>query len=129
MAYDQSWMAYGLAGGLEAGAISMVAGFLLYLLFNAIGRRNGWGDGPRIGWSYFLALVLTASGDMWNLLYFNYTSGLQSLQLLKVKLAAVHDPDHIGMRVLFELLGAAIGVYVAWALCSGDWKRRFPGRR
>jgi hypothetical protein len=33
------------------------------------------------------------------------------------------------MRVLFELLGAAIGVYVAWALCSGDWKRRFPGRR
>jgi hypothetical protein len=128
MEYDQSWMAFGLVGGLEAGAISLAAGFLLYLLFHAVGRRLGWNDALRIGWSYFIALLLTASGDMWNLFYFNYTSGLQSLQLLRAKLAEVHDPDHIGMRVLFELLGAAIGVYVAWALCSGDWKRRLTGR-
>jgi len=129
MEYNQSWMAYGVVGGLEAGAISLVAAFLLYLLFHLIGRHNGWNDAKRIGWSYLLALVLTASGDVWNLLYFNYTSGLQSLQLLKVKLAAVHDPDHIGTRVLFELLGAAIGVYVAWFLCRGDWKRWFAGRK
>ena len=62
----------------------------------------GWGNGPRIGWSYLFTLIFTVSGDMWNLFYFNYTSGLQSLQLLRAKLAEVHDPDHIGMRVLFE---------------------------
>ncbi|MDO1528402.1 hypothetical protein QMK61_06085 [Fulvimonas sp. R45] len=127
MEYDQSWMGYGVVGGLEAGAISLAVGFLLYLLFHAIGRRRGWGYGPRVGWSYLLTLVPTASGDLWNLFYFNYTSGLQSLQLLHAKLAEVHDPDGIGTRVLFELLGAAVGVYVAWALCSGDWKRRFFG--
>jgi len=128
MEYDQSWMALGLAGGLEAGAVSLAAGFLLYLFLHAVNRYLGWSEGLRIGWSYFIALLLTASGDLWNLLYFNYTSGLQSLQLLKAKLAMVHDPDHIGMRVLFELLGAAIGVYLAWALCSGDWKRRLTRR-
>jgi hypothetical protein len=128
MEYDQSWMAYGLAGSLQAGAISLVAGILLYLLFHLVGRARGWGNGPRIGWSYLFTLIFTVSGDMWNLFYFNYTSGLQSLQLLRAKLAEVHDPDHIGMRVLFELLGAAIGVYLAWAVCSGDWKRRFTGR-
>ncbi|WP_329741485.1 hypothetical protein [Dyella sp. A6] len=129
MQYNQSWMAFGLLGGLEAGAISLLAGVLLYLLFHVIGRHNHWNDAKRIGWSYFVTLVLTASGDVWNLFYFNYTSGLQSLQLLQAELATVHDPDHIGMRVLFELLGAAIGVYVAWALCSGDWKRRLSGRK
>jgi len=129
MEYDESWMGYGVVGGLEAGAISLVAGFLLYLLFHALGRRWGWKDGPRIGWAYLLALVFTVSGDLWNLFYFNYTSGLQSPQLLQARLAEVHDPDNIGTRVLFELLGAAIGVYVGWGLCSGDWKRRFLGRK
>lgn len=128
MEYDQSWMAFGLVGGLEAGAISLAAGFLFYLILHLINRYLEWSEGLRIGWSYFIALVLTASGDLWNLFYFNYTSGLQSLQLLHAKLAAVHDPDHIGMRVLFEFLGAAIGVYIAWALFSGDWKRRLTRR-
>jgi hypothetical protein len=127
MQYDQSWMALGLVGGLEAGGISLVAGLLLYLALHLARRVLGWSDGLCIGWSCFIALLLTASGDAWNLFYFNYTSGLQSLQLLRAKLAEVHDPDHIGMRVLFELLGTAVGVYVAWALCSGDWKRRLRG--
>ncbi|WP_426688208.1 hypothetical protein [Rhodanobacter ginsengiterrae] len=121
--YDQSWMGYGIMGGVQAGLLSAVAGFVLFLLFHWLGKRNGWSYGPQIGWSFLLATALTASGDLWNLFYFNY-GRMQSLQLLKVKLAEVHDPGSIGLRALCELLGVALGIYVAWALCSGDWKRR-----
>jgi hypothetical protein len=126
--YDQSWMGYGIIGGLEAGLISAVAGFVLFLLFHWLGRRNGWSYGPQIGWSFLLASALTVSGDLWNLFYFNY-GRMQSLQLLKVKLAEVHDPDSIGLRTLCEVLGVAVGIYVAWAICSGDWRRRFSPRK
>lgn len=128
MQYDQSWMGYGIVGGLQAGLISAAAGLLLFGVFHWLGRRNGWGWGPRIGWSFLLATALSASGDLWNLFYFNYGQ-LQSLQLLKVKLAEVHDPDHIGLRALCELLGVALGIYAGWSLASGDWRRRFGGRR
>ena len=123
MNYDQSWMGYGWTGGIEAGAISVVAGVVLYLLFHWLGRRNGWSDARQIGWAYFLALVLSARVDAWNLFYFNYAR-LQSLQLLRAKLAEVHDPDGIGTRVLCELIGAAVGVFVAWVVCGGHWRRR-----
>jgi len=127
MQYDQSWMGYGIVGGIQAGLISAVAGLLLFCVFHWIGRRNGWGYGPQVGWAFLLTMVLTASGDLWNLFYFNYGQ-VQSLQLLKVKLAQVHDPDGIGTRALCEFLGAATGIYVGWAVCSGDWRRRF-GRK
>lgn len=117
MHYDQSWMGSGWLGGLEAGAISAIAGALLFVLFRWLTRGNR-GPGPAIGWSSLLALALTASGDLWDLFYFNY-GRLQSLQLLRVKLALVHDPEGIGTRVLCELLGVALGVYIAWALSVG----------
>lgn len=123
MQYNQSWMGYGLIGGLQAGLISAVAGLLLFLAFHWLGRRNGWGYGPQIGWSLLLAAALTVSGDLWDLFYFNYGQ-VQSLQLLKVKLAQVHDPDGMGLRVLCEFLGVFVGIFVGWALCSGHWFRR-----
>ncbi|CAM5595785.1 hypothetical protein [Rhodanobacter lindaniclasticus] len=126
MQYNQSWMGYGIIGGLQAGLISALAGLLLLGVFHWLGRRNGWNWGRQIGWSFLLASVLTVSGDLWNLLYFNYGK-VQSLQLLKVKLAEVHDPDHIGLRVLCELIGVVLGIYVGWALASGDWRRRLGG--
>ena len=107
---------------LEAGAISLAAGFVLYLLLHRLGRRNGWSDARQIGWAYLLALILTARTDLWNLFYFNYAR-LQSLQLLQAKLAEVHDPDGIGTRVLCELIGATIGVFVAWLLCGRHWRQ------
>ncbi len=125
MHYDQSWMGYGIVGGVQAGAISALGGVLLFVLFHWLGRRNGWSYGPQIGWSFLLATLLTASGDMWDLFYFNYGQ-LQSLQLLKAKLAQVHDPDSIGLRVLCEWLGMAVGIYVGWAICGGH--RRGDGR-
>jgi hypothetical protein len=113
MHYDQSWMGYGFVGGLQAGAISAVVGLLLFCVFNWVGRRNGWSYGPQISWSFLLA----------DLFYFNYAQ-LQSLQLLRAQLALVHDPDGIGTRVAFELLGAALGIYVGWVLCNSAWYRR-----
>lgn len=117
MHYDQSWMGYGIVGGVEAGAISLLAGLLLFLVFHWIGRRNDWSYGPQVGWSFLLAMLLTASGDLWDLFYFNYAQ-LQSLQLLRAKLAQVHDADGIGLRVLCEFIGCVVGIYVGWLLCS-----------
>jgi hypothetical protein len=120
MHYDQSWMGYGMIGGLEAGAVSALAGALLFALFHWAGRRGGWSYGPQIGWSFLLATLLTVSGDLWDLFYFNYAR-LQSLQLLKAKLAQVHDPDGIGTRVLCGLLGVALGILFGW-LVSSRWR-------
>lgn len=128
MQYDQSWMGDGIIGGLEAGLISLLAALLLFLFFNWLGRRNGWSYGPQISWTFLLASILTVSGDLWNLFYFNYAQ-LQSLELLRAKLALVHDPENLGLRVLCELLGVALGIYVGWVLCSRDWRQRFGVRR
>ena len=122
MHYNQDWMGYGFVGGIEAGVISALAGLLLFVVFHWVGRRNGWSYGPQIGWSFLLATLVTAGGDLSDLIYFNYAP-VQSLQLLKVKLAQVHDPDSIGLRVVCELLGIALGIYVGWALCEGSRRR------
>jgi Na+/serine symporter len=126
MHYDQSWMGYGMVGGLEAGAISAVAAILLYLIMHAIGRQQGWSPLKKITIAFLLALLLTASGDMWDLFYFNYGQ-LQSMQLLKAKLAQVHDPDNIGLRVFSELIGAMVGAGAGWIILGGDWRRVLRG--
>ncbi|GLQ92528.1 hypothetical protein [Dyella acidisoli] len=126
MHYDQSWMGYGLVGGLEAGAISAVVAFLLYLVVYAIGRRQGWVPLQMIAIAFLLSLLLTASGDMWDLIYFNYTR-MDSIQFLKAKLAEVHDPDNIGLRVFWEMVGALVGAGVGWILRGGDWRGALRG--
>ena len=113
MPYDQTWMEYGLPGALEAGAIAAATGFLVFALLRWVGRRNGWGVGMELSWSYVVAMALAGGQDLWNLFYFNY-GRLHSVTLLRVKLAAVHDFDNLGQRVLFEFLGAGIGVYLGW---------------
>lgn len=119
MPFDQSWMGFGFVGGFESGLISALAGALFFVLFHFLSRRNCHDYGAQIGWSFLLASVLTASGDLWNLLYFNYGAGLHSLALLRAKLADVHDPENMGLRVVFELLGVIVGIYIGWALCGG----------
>ncbi|MEO6800327.1 MAG: hypothetical protein ABI178_10355 [Rhodanobacter sp.] len=116
--YDQSWMGSGIVGGLEAGAISMLVALLLFLLLHRGVRRLGWSCAQKIGWSFLLACLLTVSGDLWDMLYLNY-SNLQSPALLTAVLAEIHDPEHLGMRVLCELLGVSLGVYLGWVLSGG----------
>ena len=120
MHYDQSWMGYGWIGGLQAGLIAAAAGALLFLLFRWR-TRKAWSHGAQMGWSYVLGVVLAASGDLADLFYFNYAR-LQSVQLLRAKLAEVHDPDGLGTRVLCELAGVAVGIAVAWL--ASEWAAR-----
>lgn len=118
MQYNQSWMGSGIVGGLEAGAISLVVALALFLLLHWLGRRHHWCAAQKIGWSFLLASVLTVSGDLWNLIYLNYAN-LQSPPLLKAVLAGIHDPGHLGLRLLCELLGVSLGVYLGWVLSGG----------
>jgi hypothetical protein len=126
MHYDQSWMGYGLVGGLEAGGISAGAAILLYLIVYAIGHRQGWTPLRMIAIAFLVSLLLTASGDMWDLIYFNYAR-MDSIQYLKVRLAEVHDPDNIGLRVFWELIGALVGACLGWLLRGGDWRAALRG--
>ncbi len=127
MHYDQSWMGYGIVGGLQVGAIAALVGGLLFALVHWLGRRHRWNIGAQIGWSFLLATLLSASGDLWDMFYLNYAQ-LQSLQLLQVKLAQMHDPDGLGTRVWCELAGVVLGIGVSWLLFQLDW-RRWLGRR
>jgi len=126
MHYDQSWMGYGLVGGLEAGAISAVVALLLYFVVRAVGRKQGWSPLQMIAIAFLLSLLFTASGDMWDLIYFNYTP-MDSIQFLKAKLAEVHDPDNIGLRVFWEMVGALVGAGLGWILTGGDWRGALRG--
>ncbi|WP_133646530.1 hypothetical protein [Paraburkholderia flava] len=115
MLYDQSWMGYGIVGGLQAGAIAAVIGFLMLLLVHWLTRKQSWNHARELGVAYMLALLPSSSGDLWNLFYFNYAD-LQSPVLLRVALTGIHDPDAIGLRVLCELIGIAVGLLAAWLL-------------
>ncbi len=128
MHYDQSWMGFGLIGALQAAGIAVAVGVVLSLVFDALGRRHDWGPGAPLGWSFLLTVLLAASGDLRDLFYFNY-GRLQSLTLLKAKLATVHDPDSMGLRALFEVLGAVLGVYLGAMLARSHWWRNRFGPR
>lgn len=122
MFFDQSWMGYGYVGSLEAGAIALVIAMLVYALLHLFGRTQGWSQALEIGWATLIAMVLAGGNDLWNLVYFNY-GRVQSLQLLRVRLAEVHDPDNLGGRVMAEFIGVCIGVYLGWLLASRRRRR------
>lgn len=126
MHYNQSWMGYGFVGALQAGAIAAAIGFLVLLLLHWAVRKHGWHHGQELSVAYLLTLLPSASGDVLDLFYFNYAQ-LQSLDLLRAKLAEVHDPDNMGTRVLWELIGAGVGVFAAWLLVV--WRGRARAAR
>ncbi|MET0331855.1 MAG: hypothetical protein ABW154_10550 [Dyella sp.] len=128
MYFDKSWMSYGFVGGLQAGAIALGIAFVAFGLIYWAGRKQGWGLGAMVAWSFLLAMLLGGAADLWDLVYFNFAP-LESLQLLQAKLAKVHDPDGIGTRVFSEFVGAVVGVYLGWAIFGGDWRNRWPARR
>lgn len=123
MPYDRSWMGFGIVGALQVGGIALLVGIVMYALVRALfGKGGGWSDGKELSIAYALTIVLAAGQDLWNLFYFNVVP-MQSPSLLRIKLAAVHDPDAIGLRVLFELLGGLLGAAIGWAVFSGGFKR------
>lgn len=121
MFFDQSWMGYGAIGALEAGAIGLVCGLLVFGALHLYGRTQGWSAALEISWATVIGMVLAGGSDLWNLFYFNY-GRVQSLQLLRLRLAEVHDPDNLGARVVAEFLGVCIGVFLGWLL-SSRWRQ------
>ena len=81
MLYDQSWMGYGIVGGMQAGAIAAVIGFFMLLLVHWLTRKQRWSHGRVLSVTFLLSLLPSSSGDLWNLVYFNYAN-LQSPVLL-----------------------------------------------
>jgi hypothetical protein len=126
MFFDQSWMGYGIVGGLQAGAIAAAIAFFVLLLLHWLTRKQPWNLGRELGVAYLLSLLPSAGGDLWNLFYFNYAN-LQSPVFLGVALADVHDPDNIGMRVLCEFLGVAVGLLLAWLVLLWCGRSRAGG--
>ena len=129
MPYDRTWMGYGIVGALETGGIALLVGIVVYGLLHVLARGSGWSHGKELAIAYVFSVALSAGQDLWDLFYFNMAP-LQSLTLLRVKLAAVHDPDAIGLRVFFEFVGALVGVCIGWAVFSGGMKNLLErGRR
>jgi hypothetical protein len=126
MPFDQSWMAFGIIGGIQAGAIAAVIGFFMLLLVRWLTRKQHWSLGRELGVAYLLSLVPSSSGDLWNLFYFNYAN-LQSPVFLAVALADVHDPDNIGTRVICEFVGVAVGLLLAWLVLLWCGRSRAGG--
>ena len=129
MPYDRSWMDFGVLGALESGGIALLVGIVVYMLLHFLaGKSNGWSDGKEISIAFVLSVVIGGGQDLWDLLYFTMAP-LQSLTLLQLKLAAVHDPDAIGLRVFFDIVGALVGACLGWAMFSGGMKRLIAGMR
>jgi hypothetical protein len=117
---------FGMAGALEAGAISLLVGVALHGLLHAIGRRNGWSHAGEIGWAFVATLLASASVDMWNLLYKGIVP-LDSPVTVRRILSTIHDPDTLGVRVVCEIAGAALGVMLGWLLWTGAWRAHRSG--
>ena len=129
MPYDRSWTGFGIIGALETGGIALLVGFILYALVRAFGKSNGWSHGKDLSVAFALSVLLAAGQDLWDLFYFNFVP-IQSPTLIRLKLAAVHDPDAIGLRVFFDIVGALIGACIGWAMfSSGGLKRLLAGMR
>ncbi|RYD15730.1 MAG: hypothetical protein EOP90_07225 [Lysobacteraceae bacterium] len=105
----------GWAGVWQAAAIACGLGLLLSVLAHLLAPRLGWREGSAIGVALLLALVLGAGVDAWQLFHLSIVR-LESPYVIQRTLAAIHDPGMLGVRVLFEFLGAIAGVMAGWFL-------------
>lgn len=104
----------GWLGAFEAGLIAFAIGVAAYALWHGIARRLQWPQGRAIGWAGLSAAAIAAGIDLWHLLtLFMVNPG--SPAYVRQALAGIHDPEHLGARVMLEILGALAGVATAWA--------------
>lgn len=113
------FLGMGMTGVWEAALIALLAGFVLYVaLHGLIGRRAGWSPGREIAWAFLATLVVASSADFWNLLYMGIVP-MQSPVTIRRVLSGIHDPDFLGMRVVFEVVASGFGVVLGWLLLGG----------
>lgn len=104
---------YGLLGSFEAALIALAVGFVVYALWWQVCRRHGLLHGHAVGWSCLAAVAISSGVDGWNLFYLGMVR-LESPLYARLALAAIHDPDQLGTRVVLEVIGALIGVGLGW---------------
>ena len=119
------WLSSGVAGAAEAGAIAFAIGLVLCAAAHFIGRRVGWRQGTEIGVALLATLVIAAGVDSWNLFYLSIVR-LESPFVIERVLAEIDDPGSLGMRVVFEFIGAVCGVMLGWYLAMSVSSRRRP---
>lgn len=108
----------GFLGALEAGLIALLVGLLGYGLLQWIVRKLQGSVGHALGWGFLAAVAVSAGIDAWNLFYLGMVR-LESPVYARLALQGIHDADSLGTRVVFEIVGAAIGVMLGWRLFSG----------
>lgn len=122
-----AFLPYGPWGVVCAAMISLVAGVLLFGLVHAWGKREGWSHALTIGWAWLATMLLTASVDVWHLLYLGIVP-LESPVTIARVLAPIHDPDTLGVRVVCEFIGASAGVMLGWLAWTGAWRHARSSR-
>jgi hypothetical protein len=111
---------FGLFGALEAGAIALLIGLLVYAVWHWIAARTGLHQSHAIGWSCLIAVAIGAGIDGWNLFYLGMVK-LESPVYARMALQKIHDPDALGVRVTLEAIGAVVGVVLSrLALSAGS---------
>lgn len=117
---------YGLLGSLEAGAIALLVGLLVYFLWQHLCRWLRWSMGHALGWACAIAVAISAGIDIWKLFYMGIVR-LESPLYARVYLATIHDPNELGTRVVLEISGALAGVALGWVLFSSrSWQEHQP---
>ena len=113
----------GWLGIVEAGLIAFVVGLIAYAFWHAVARWSQWPQGRAFGWACLTAAAIGAGIDLWHLLtLFQVNPG--SPAYVRQALAGIHDPEHLGARVVLELLGALSGVASAWGVFEARAARR-----
>lgn len=108
---------FGLLGSLEAGAIALLVGVLVFAVWARLGRGGALSHGHVLGWACVVAIAIGAGYDIWNLFYTSIVR-LESPLYARMALASIHDPDELGTRVVLEVAGALAGVGLGWRLFS-----------
>ncbi len=117
---------FGLLGSLEAGAIALLLGFVLYAAWQRVCRWAGWSMGHAIGWASVLAVAGGAGIDLWKL----FAMGIMRLEsplYARMFLATIHDPNELGSRVVLEIVGALSGVALGWLIFSSRSAEKTAG--
>lgn len=115
----------GWLGVLEAAAIALAAGFVVYLFWHALCRRLRWSEARAVGWACLVAVAAGAGVDAWKLFYLGMMK-LESPLYARLALADIHDPERLGARVVCEILAALSGVVLGWLWFSGAGRTHDP---
>jgi hypothetical protein len=114
------WLSAGFAGVLESAAIALAIGAITCFAAHRIGRFVGWRPGTEIGVASLVTLIVASASDAWDLFHLSIVR-LESPIVIQRMLDAIHDPQNLGARVVFEFAGAIAGVMLGWYLAT-----RFP---